>query len=77
MNNLDNTIKIKITRIPGGFVASNSPENIGGGNTVAEALGHLMLTCPTEFGVASIEYTTDNSATRLYVIERGLNQRIV
>ena len=69
--------KITLTRIAGGFLATNSTGHVGGGNTIAEALGHLVLTCPDMFDITSIEYASKDSATRLYVIERGLNQKIV
>lgn len=67
---------IQLTRIPGGFLATNSTGHVGGGSTTAEAVGHLVLTCHDMFDVTSITYAKD-SATQQYVIERGLNQSLV
>ncbi len=73
--NITGINNIKIQRVPGGFLARNSTGHSGGGNTMAEAIGVLILTCPDMFDVSSIEYDNDQ-ATRVYVIERGLNKQI-
>ena len=68
--------QIKIQRIPGGFMAQNSTGHSGCGNTTAEALGCLLLSAPDMFDITSIEYDSDY-ATRIFLIERGLNPQII
>lgn len=48
----------------------------GVGNTWPEAVGALVAAVPERFGVGVIEYATD-AATRVHVVERGLDRRIV
>lgn len=69
-------LNVIVSRIPNGFSATDGSGHIGCGNTMAEAIGCLVLTCPNAFDVNTIKYDNDY-ATRVYVIERGLNAQII
>ena len=66
---------IKICRTIHGFSAEDSFGNYGGGQSVAEAVGVLVLRSPQQFGVSLIAYDTD-SATTQYLLSIG-RERII
>lgn len=68
-----NTIKINKTLI--GFSAEDSFGNYGGGRSVAEAIGILVLSKPQTFDVTLVAYDTD-SATSQYVLSMGIDRKI-
>jgi hypothetical protein len=69
-------MKIKIYKIPGAFMAVLPDGRSGTGNTWPEAIGALVAVAPGVFDVETIEYG-DNEITRSFIIERGLDRRIV
>ena len=66
---------IKICRTIHGFSAEDSFGNYGGGQSVAEAIGVLVLRSPQQFNVSLIAYDTD-SATTQYLLALG-KERII
>ena len=69
---------IKIRRIDGAFLATDvATRRVSSGNTWMEAVGALVATDPTLFGITCIEYDMKDGATRSYTIERDLDPRIV
>lgn len=68
--------QIKIHRLAGAFMATvPGTRAVGTGNTWMEAIGSLVATMPQMFGVDEIAYAQD-TVTKNYLIERGLNERI-
>lgn len=68
-------LTIVIEKIPGGFQARMRGQSACG-KTWLEAVGALIATQPSFFGVGAIKYASD-PVTRNHLIEWGINERIV
>lgn len=68
---------ILIERIPGAFRAIDPVTRKSGyGNTWMEALGALVATDSAVYEIGDIKYNLADNATRNFVIERSLDERV-